>query len=354
MHDSYVPPPPVVDPTEALVRSYQRRLRRLRTALAVETAVAVPVVGILAFMLIASNMHRGQVAAITFGTALEVTVRDEGAANRVLDSLRRRAGGGTLAPGSVTIEPAPTIRVVPRDDREIATEIDAVRAIEACREIKILMDAAIVKVAGEPIVAAPSAEEAQMAIDALVDRYRNVEGLIAPPRVVSKVELVPERRPPARVKFNRDELVTIFRTERVPDAYEFVGPDTTVDGICKKWGLSRDQLQLMNRNTNLASLKDGDKLRVKAGSDNLEVEYQANRSEIRELPPTEKRVEDPTLRKGTSKLVKEGKAGQHKVTYRITFRNDREVKCEVVATEVLLPAEERVVNVGTGTAEAGR
>ncbi|MGH3518899.1 MAG: transglycosylase family protein [Haloechinothrix sp.] len=60
-----------------------------------------------------------------------------------------------------------------------------------------------------------------------------------------------------------------------------------------------------------------------------------------------KEIEDDSLDEGTEKVVDEGKAGEKIVTYRITKRNNEEVKREELSSKVIREAEAKVIRVGT-------
>lgn len=60
-----------------------------------------------------------------------------------------------------------------------------------------------------------------------------------------------------------------------------------------------------------------------------------------------KEIEDNTLDAGTEKVVKQGRAGQKMVTYRVTTRNNEMVKRQALSTKVLKKPEARVIRIGT-------
>jgi len=342
---------PQFDPAPELIRSYQRRLRKLRNLMLVENLVFVPLVLVLAAMLVWQHVERGRAASISFGTQLEVIVQDVETAGRVLADVKQRAAGGRLPPQAVSIQPEPVIAVVPREGREVLTEAQARQAIEeqaGKKTIQIVTRAAIIKVNGAPVVAAASEQEAQLAIDAMVSKYSHAMGLVSQPKVVTHYDITEERRAPSSVKFSQDEIVSVLDAEVEKDKYEFIGPNTTVDTILSKYGLAGEQLQFMNRGTKLSGkLEDGAKLLVKPGRDRLEIEYDVNRTEVGEVAPPVKEEPDPTLEKGKTQVVSEGKPGQGEVTYRITCHNEREVKWAVLGRRYTVPPVDKVVKVGT-------
>lgn len=337
------------EPSEDVISAYQRRLRRLRNVMLFETLVLVPLVVLLGVLLVLARVERGQVATIRFGTALEIAVRDEATAQRVVAQIKQRAtAGGAVREGDVRVDPEPVIQVAPASDGlEPMTEMEALRAIQQCPDITLAMDAAIVKVDGEPIVAAASAEEVDFALEELVGRYSDLSGQVGPARVVTQYSVSSEVRPPDRVKTSRDALIALFEEEKAPDVYEFIGPNVSLETVLQKHGLSRERLQLMNRGVDLDALVDGSKLLVKPGRDRLEVEYELDRTDIRDIPPTEQEQEDPELEEGKRVVEREGVPGQERVVYRITYRNDREVDWRVASTTPVVRAEDAIVRVGT-------
>ncbi len=338
---------PYGDPSQDVVRAYQRRLRRMRNVVLVETLVLVPLVLVLATLLIIGRVKRGQVCQIRFGSALEVAVRDEDTAKRVLEEIRARAAGRQVPAETLQIDPAPTVSVIPADrDKQVLTEAEAIAAIAACRQVQVYLDARILKVDGAAIAAAPTEEDIQFALNTLQQKYSNVDGIVGQPRIVTKYTIETERRPPDRIKFSRDALAALFDETKTPDVFEFLGPKLSLEGLLKKSGLTKEQLQLRNRTVDFGSLGDGSKLLVKPGKDNLEVEYQVTRTETREVPPPVKEQPDPNLEKGKTEVVSPGKPGQESVEYRITYRNEREVAWEAATTRPLVEAEGKVVRVG--------
>jgi hypothetical protein len=339
---------PAADPSQEVIRAYQRRLRRTRNILLAETLILVPLVVLLAALLIVGRVKRGQAVMIRFGTALEVAVRDEDTAQRILAELRTAAAGGKVPESSIKIAPTPVTAVVPASDaKKVMTEAEALAAIRACPSIQVNLEACILKVDNAAVAAALSEDDVRFALDELVSRYGKVDGLVGTPKIVTQYTLDTEARPPDRVKTSRDALIATFLERKVDDVYEFLGPKLTLDALLKKYSLTKEQLQLRNRKVDFSKLGDGSKLLVKPGKDNIEVEYQVTQEETRDVPPPVKEQPDPNLEKDKREVVTEGKAGQEAVVYRITYHNDREIRCEVSATREILAPEEKVVRVGT-------
>lgn len=65
------------------------------------------------------------------------------------------------------------------------------------------------------------------------------------------------------------------------------------------------------------------------------------------VQPGVQRVDDPTLDKGTETVASEGTPGKQIVTYRLTVRNDKEIGREEIGRKVAVPAQPKIIKVGT-------
>lgn len=65
------------------------------------------------------------------------------------------------------------------------------------------------------------------------------------------------------------------------------------------------------------------------------------------VQPGVQRVDDPTLDKGTETVASEGTPGKQIVTYRLTVRNNKEIGREEIGRKVAVPAQPKIIKVGT-------
>lgn len=77
------------------------------------------------------------------------------------------------------------------------------------------------------------------------------------------------------------------------------------------------------------------------------INTEEEKSYLEEIPFEEKTEEDPTLKKGETKIKQEGKAGKASVTEKIYYNKGEKVKSEILSRDVLMEPVDEITLVGT-------
>lgn len=68
---------------------------------------------------------------------------------------------------------------------------------------------------------------------------------------------------------------------------------------------------------------------------------------VEKLPYKTIKKDDPTMNEGEKKVVKKGKDGKAKVTYRIKYIDGKKASKKKIKTKVIIPRQNKIVNIGT-------
>lgn len=68
---------------------------------------------------------------------------------------------------------------------------------------------------------------------------------------------------------------------------------------------------------------------------------------VEKLPYKTIKKDDPTINEGEKKVVKKGKDGKAKVTYRIKYIDGKKASKKKIKTKVIIPRQNKIVNIGT-------
>lgn len=165
---------------------------------------------------------------------------------------------------------------------------------------------------------------------------------------------------------NIKEKVTTYRTlmesDKILDADETVEKIVNGKGIEKvhtiKQGdtiwdiafnnqMSIEEIQAANPNTNLDKISIDQEIKLAISQPYVNVEIVADIKTIEDVPYTVKNVNDNKSYKGTSKVTTKGKTGSAEVEKKVTVLNGNVTKEEIITSNLITPAVQQVVSVGT-------
>lgn len=120
----------------------------------------------------------------------------------------------------------------------------------------------------------------------------------------------------------------------------------TPDGIAAQYGISVEQLRLLNPNLDNL-MYTGNQVRVAAQERWLGVKLVRSEEEIRSIAYEEETTENSRQYKGYEKVVTPGENGEEKITYEVVYVNGVETGRTVTGTELLKAPVNEVTEIGT-------
>lgn len=120
----------------------------------------------------------------------------------------------------------------------------------------------------------------------------------------------------------------------------------TPDGIATQYGISVEQLRLLNPNLD-DLMYTGNQVRVAAQERWLGVKLVRSEEEIRSIAYEEETTENSRQYKGYEKVVTAGENGEEKITYEVVYVNGVEAGRTVTGTELLKAPVNEVTEIGT-------
>lgn len=210
------------------------------------------------------------------------------------------------------------------------------------------MDQALIYIDGTAAVALPTEEEAKTVLERVkADLSAAVGELQVAPTFSEQVEI---RVEPTTEDISADVETAVALLEgkdTTGSGVHRVGPGENGWSIAGKYELRLEELKKLNPGVNLNRLRVGQELRVSAAAEPL-VTVVAEGQITREEPisfDTELRS-SPEMYLGKRLLIREGKPGKARVTYRVKCENGKITEREELARTVIAPPQTKVVVLG--------
>ncbi|MDR1665137.1 MAG: G5 domain-containing protein [Clostridiales bacterium] len=151
-----------------------------------------------------------------------------------------------------------------------------------------------------------------------------------------------------------DTLVKLDKTTRVMEDY-IVQPGDFLGTIAMRNNTTLEKICADNGITAATTIRPGEILKIDTVKPYLSVRTIEEIVRKESVPYQVRNVENPLEHKTFSRTVEEGKNGEQEVTVRITRVNGVQQGDEdVISTNITVPAEDRVVEVGTSESEPER
>lgn len=145
---------------------------------------------------------------------------------------------------------------------------------------------------------------------------------------------------------SQDEMQTKLSSNVSEQQLYTVQTGDTPDGIAAQYGISVEQLRLLNPNLD-DLMYTGNQVLVAAQQPWLGVKLVRSEEEIRSIAYEEETTENSKQYKGYEKVVTAGENGEEKVTYEVVYVNGIETGRTVTSTELLKAPVNEVTEIGT-------
>lgn len=317
-------------------------IARLQRRLWIERAVFALTVVVMLGAWVYPTLFPGVWAIYVQGKPL-VAMRDRREIGKVLDKVKQLYGGspsGTGFASEVRVGRADPASVSITDPETAVEKLDAVWKLHA--------DQALIYVDGAAVVALPTEQDARAALERVkADLSTEVGELQVAPEFKQKVEV---RVEPTTEDISADVETAVALLEGKDS--EGSGVHRVESGqnawsIARQHELSLSELKQLNPDANLNRLHIGQELTVAGMTEPLVTVAAEGRNSAEELIGfrTELRS-SPNLYLGKRLLLRAGKPGKARVSYRVRCENGKVVEREELERQIIAQPETKVVVLG--------
>ncbi len=199
-------------------------------------------------------------------------------------------------------------------------------------------------VEGELVAAAPDEAVASAALDSLKSVYQddNIENLKV--SFDKEVELK-EEYVPAQMIMSSEAIASVLTGDSAHYGYYTVQSVDTVASIAAKLNISRSSLDYLNTE----ALYAGKVISYQHQDTILKVMAEYTYTESAVIPYETERIASNDIKKGSSKVKTKGSDGEKLVTTKIVMLNGEEVRRAVVEEQIIAPAKNEVLLIGSNT-----
>jgi murein DD-endopeptidase MepM/ murein hydrolase activator NlpD len=180
-----------------------------------------------------------------------------------------------------------------------------------------------------------------------MDRSEETGGIsVESIEIVEKVETNQVVTDPDKIADPEEVLRKLQQSDVKPTIYTVQAGDC-ISCIAEKFNISKQLIYEKNDWIEDDMIRVGDQLDLTVEQPLVTVESVELVTETEEIDPPVVYEKDENMPSGKTKVVKEGKSGTKRVTYRLTKQNGLLMKEELVKEEVLIEPEAKVVRKGT-------
>ncbi len=222
-------------------------------------------------------------------------------------------------------------------------------AQQLLRRVTPAQQAWLIVVNGQPMLALPTKEEAEQALELTKAHFTppNVT-LVKPPTFKEKVVVRQGKIAMERLLTDAESAAQKFISGWEPPQYHRVQQGEFAIRIARRYNLTLDELQKLNPHKDLNRLKVGDQLLVRRGRPLVTVVCVYQVTEKVPVPFKTERRFAPTLPGGALVTKQRGREGEKEVVVEITCENGEEVDRKVVQERLLREPVTEVILVGGG------
>lgn len=201
-----------------------------------------------------------------------------------------------------------------------------------------LVNAWVISVNGQEVVAVASQPEAEQAIEEIQNEYKETvlkeAATIEQLHILESIDFVPKRVVAEEIR-TKDEAKEILRYGTDKRIFYTVQRGDTLWDIAVQRGLTVEELVSANPGIDPELLQPGQQLSMTVNEPYVHLESTEVQVYTARIPFPEEVVEDPELWPWQVKVIKPGQYGKKEVTVRIHRQNGQEVGREVVQTRIL-------------------
>lgn len=266
----------------------------------------------------------------------------EKALSQIQNDLKTTYGMDIQQSGELTYAP------VSCDSQNIVGEEDAKKALKANIDVKVM--ASVIKVNDRPAVALQTADEAQQALDTVLNPFKNApaDRYRTDVSFVENVQIAQMPIDYSLVTEKDDAVRALTLGTGVEDNFYTVKKGDSLARVAKKNNVKVSDLKKANPALSINDvIQPGQTLNAVKPVNWVNVRYTETITRQEALPFETVEQPDATLYTTQKKTQTEGKNGQREVIAKITFINGMEATKEILSQTVIEAAQNQVVLRGT-------
>ncbi|MFO7948018.1 MAG: G5 domain-containing protein [Armatimonadota bacterium] len=250
-------------------------------------------------------------------------------------------------PGEVFIKEKWEDAAIPSDERPVLSVKEAVEKLKD--DVTVQVEAVMITVEGNDVVAMASDELAKKALDALKSRYSGPEdGKIISQKLKEDVAIRSCSAAPDEISTDiRRTVQKLVEGTQKPVKYTVKRGDYP-EKIALAHDMKVQALYEMNPGLKGRTLHPGETLTVGTKVPPITVVTVTEVTREKPIPPPVEEKESEALKKGEKRVAAEGQAGKKQVKVRLTLHNDKEVDEKVIEEQIIEEPTPKRILIGTG------
>ncbi len=331
---------------ENKLRQAQRSIQRLESALRYHRlGLLVSVAVITALLLIMAFGKKERYArAIIVDDEIRCLVATQDDAEAVRKRLLKVDRDDL--PGEVFIKQKWEDAAIPSDERPVLSVKEAVETLQG--DVTVQVEASMITVEGNDVVAMGSNELAKKALDALKSRYSGPEdGKIISQELKEHVAIRSCSADPDKISTDiRQTVQKLVEGTQKPVKYAVKKGDYP-EKIALAHDMKVSALYDMNPGLKGRTLHPGETLTVGTKVPPITVVTVTEVSREQPIPPPVEKKESASLKQGEERVAAEGQPGKKQVKLRLTLHNDKEVDQKVIEEQIIQKPRPKRILIGT-------
>ncbi len=313
----------------------------------VERVLYISVIGALLFIVYRLAFPTHVAVVLVNGKSVAV-VANERTAQSLLDVLRKQCF--LEKPQLVTFRQQVIVHPIEARGERVMSWDEARRKL--AQALTPVVQVYAIYVDDKPVVILSTEADARQCLEKVRTSYVPRDARLISAQFKEKVRVKPvlttAPRAKEALKTPTEAVAVLTSPASAATSYTVQAGDTFVS-IAQRFGVTLTDLQYYNPGVDVYRLRVGDKIIIAGGNPPLTVITRTEETQLVEATrPWTVRMKTPSLPRGTTKVVQEGRPAKQRVRLRITYINDKEQVRRTSYEEIVQEAVPRKVLVGTG------
>ena len=203
-------------------------------------------------------------------------------------------------------------------------------------------------------VAVATEEDAQLLLDAIKDYYAQGKENVVSVDFAETVELKTEELNPVKVVATDEAYDFLLNYEYDPPVYSAEQDGESLYDLAIYFDISVEELHKLNPDLQSDVLYKGDKICLAQAQKPLTVILTRTETAKAVIPYETQKIDNPDEYRGLEKTIQEGSDGVSVITYSIVEQNDEQVEKEIQSEDVIVAAQDYIIERGTKNVVATR
>lgn len=208
-----------------------------------------------------------------------------------------------------------------------------------------LIDTAVIVVDGKDMVSVATVEDAQMALDELLQEEIDKAGA-DDAKFVQEIEINIELGNESFIK-TIDEAKEILKQTEQSEAVHVVQPGETLSEIASEYNINSSEVSILNPDVEETKVQIGQEIVIKKATPAVSVEVIKEETYIEKIAYGTVTQEDGTLTVSQKKTIVSGVEGENEIVATVTYIDGVETSREIISNTNLSQPSDAVVAIGT-------